>query len=511
MRTGVLMLALALWMASPRVSSAELSFSSVEEVRSAVEAHLAQERFAAATWGVAAASLETGAVLVEHNAGKLLKPASNAKLFSGALALDRLGPEFRFETTLLAEAAPGPDGVLEGDLIVYGRGDPTFSNRFFDGEYGRSLPPLVEVMKRAGIRRVRGRLIGDETYFAGPRQGAGWMWEDLQYYYGAEVSALSFQDNAVDLVVTPGAAEGDPCRIETRPATRFLEFINKTQTAPAGQPQWVEVHRPIGSRVVHVNGRVPLGAGPALEAVAVADPALWMMTQLREAMLLEGIVLEGGVGTRSWLDEGGATDIAKLRELGVHTSRPLREILPKMMKPSQNQYAQLLLLQVGRRLEAGAGRRNTTESLGLAELRRFLSEVGVPPGQERLEEGSGLSRGALVAPAAILKLLVHMDRHPQREVFLDSLPVGGVDGTLRNRFKEPPLKGNVRAKTGTINYVNTLSGYVASAAGERLVFSIMLNAHSPAGGAPSAREDVDTVVRLLAGLAVKTGPAAAGP
>jgi len=511
MRTGVLILMLAAALTRPAAGDGAAGFARVEDLRAAVAAHLGQERFSAATWGVAAVSLDTGETLLDHNAGKLLKPASNAKLFSGALALDRLGPDFRFQTTLYAENPPTPEGVLERDLIVYGRGDPSFSARFHDGVFGQSLPPLVALMKQAGIRRVRGRLVGDETYFAGPRQGSGWTWEDLQRYYGAEVSALTFQDNTVDLVITPGAAEGDPFKIETKPATRFLEFVNRAKTAPAGQPGWVSLHRPVGSRVVYVTGLLPLGGGPVLEAVATPDPALWMMTQLREAILKEGIVVEGVVGTRSWLDDGAPTDTGKLKELGVHSSLPLSEILPQMMKPSQNQYAQLLLLQVGRRVAAEPAPQSSTEAAGLAELRRFLAEVGIPAGQERLEEGSGLSRGALVSPAAILKLLVHMDRHPHREVFLNSLPVGGVDGTLRNRFKEEPLKGNIRAKTGTINHVNTLSGYLASAAGERLAFSIMLNAYSPPAGAPPARQDLDEVARLLASLAVKTNPAPAAP
>lgn len=511
MRTGVLILMLAASLARPEAADKAAGFTQVEEMRAAVRAHLAQERFSAATWGVAAVSLETGETLLSHNDGKLLKPASNAKLFSGALALDRLGPDFRFQTSLHAENAPTPEGVLEGDLVVYGRGDPSFSARFHGGVFGQSLPPLVALMKQAGIRRVRGRLIGDETYFAGPRQGSGWAWEDLQHYYGAEVSALTFQDNTIDLLITPGAAEGDPCKIETKPSTRFLEFVNRAKTVPAGQPGWVSIHRPVGSRVAYLTGRLPVGADPEPEAVATPDPALWMMTQLREAMLKEGIVVEGVVGTRSWLDEGAPSDIGKLKELGVHSSPPLSEILPMMMKPSQNQYAQLLLLQVGRRVAAEAAPQSSTEAMGLAELRRFLAEVGIPAGQERLEEGSGLSRGALVSPAAILKLLVHMDRHPHREVFLNSLPVGGVDGTLRNRFTEEPLKGNVRAKTGTIKYVNTLSGYLATAAGERLAFSIMLNAYSPPAGAPPARQDLDEVARLLASLAVKTSPAPAAP
>jgi serine-type D-Ala-D-Ala carboxypeptidase/endopeptidase (penicillin-binding protein 4) len=461
--------------------------------------HINQPRFAAAAWGIKIVSLETGKTLFEHNAGKLLKPASNAKLFTAALALDRLGPTFRIKTSLYARQRPNAAGLLNGDLIVYGRGDPSLSTRFDDGDFTPPITPLLEALVKAGVKRIQGDLIGDESFFRGPRMGSGWTWDDLQYDYGAEVSALSIQDNVVGLTFHPGQRVGDPCRITAKPATAYLVFSNRTETVAADGKQRIEIYRPLGQNIVHVYGQLSLNDRPDTGTVTVHNPALWLVTILSEAMAQHGIGLSGRLRTIDWRErELSPIDYSSWAELGVVESHPVEELVRQMMKSSQNLYAQLLLLQVATRYRSANPSTQTSEEAGLAELKKFLREAGVSPAEVLLEEGSGLSRGGLVTPNAIVRLLQFMNRHRYAEPFREALPVAGIDGTLRNRLKQPIVAGKVRAKTGTLMYVNTLSGYVSTAAGQPLAFSILLNNYSNAEGKIPTREEIDAIVLMLA-------------
>ena len=457
--------------------------------------HMTQARFAAAMLGIEVGSLENGKTYFEHNARKLLKPASNNKLYTGALALDRLGSEFRIKTSLLAAARPDVEGVLRGDLIVYGRGDPSFSSRFRDGSYDDLLGPLADKLVAAGVKRIEGDLVGDESFFSGPPIGATWTWDDLQTYYGAEVSALTVQDNVVDLVFRPGRV-GAPVRMTTLPAVTPLIFSNRTETVAARTNAGINLYRPIGENVVYVSGRLGTNGSSVPDSVAVHQPARWFLTLLREAMNKRGVKVGGDLRVVNWLDrQVMPLDLKSMLELGSVESPPLGEIVQRMMKPSQNLYAQLLLLQVGRRAETKRNASTNTEDAGLLELQKFLAEAGVRKGEALIEEGSGLSRGALVTPHATATLLRYMDKHRYSGIFRDSLPIAGVDGTLKNRFKNSAAVGNLRAKTGTLRHVNTLSGYVTNRSGERLVFSIMLNNYSAVGG---GRAEVDALGETLA-------------
>jgi D-alanyl-D-alanine carboxypeptidase/D-alanyl-D-alanine-endopeptidase (penicillin-binding protein 4) len=462
--------------------------------------HLHQPKFAAAAWGVKVVALPSEKTLFEHHAGKLLKPASNAKLYTGALALDRLGPDFRIRTSLYARAKPDADGTLQGDLVVYGRGDPCFAARFNDGSYSNALGPLVEALAAAGVRRVTGDLVGDESFFHGPPYGSAWTWDDLQYYYGAGVSALTVEDNVVDLVFRPGARPGEPCRVSTLPATGYLTFVNRTETIeakPKAAPVPIAVYRPVGENVVHLSGQLSADQGRHPDAVAVHDPARWFVTLFQEALSRRGITVEGRLRTLNWLDrEAGPFRPADWVELGFAESRPVSEIVTQMMKPSQNLYAQLLLLQVGKKSLKPGAVEDFTEELGLGAMKEFLARAGVRPGEALLEEGSGLSRGALVTPDATMALLLHMRRHKAVRHFFESLPIAGVDGSLKSRLNSTPAENNVRAKTGSLRHVNTLSGYVETRAGQTLAFCVMLNNY--AGG--SGRAQVDAIAEMLAGV-----------
>ncbi|MEO7298268.1 MAG: D-alanyl-D-alanine carboxypeptidase/D-alanyl-D-alanine-endopeptidase [Verrucomicrobiota bacterium] len=454
-------------------------------------------RFASAMLGVKVESLDAGKIIFEQNADKLLKPASNGKMFTAALALDRLGPTYKIRTSFYSQGKPDASGKLSSDLIVYGRGDPSFSHRFNNDDYGKAVQQIADAVVNAGVKSVQGDLIGDESFFRGSRYGVGWSVDDLQFYYGAEASALTLQENTVDLVFKPGEKIGDPLKILTKPLTTYLTFENRTKTLAQNGKSHLEIYRPVDSNVVYAWGNLPMGSPGQDDSVAVHNAPLWFISTLRDSLEKRGVKISGKLKTANWLDrEVAPVDFSKLTEVAFIESRPMAEIVKNMMKPSQNLYAHLLLLQVGEKTRTPETRRINSDDLGLADLKKFCAEAGIEKGAVLMEEGSGLSRGCLVKPAASVQLLKYMRRHRDAETFYDSLPIAGVDGTLKGRFKGTSAEKNLRAKTGTIRYVNSLSGYVTSKAGEHLVFSIMLNAYNGNDG----RTHVDGITTLLANL-----------
>lgn len=266
--------------------------------------------------------------------------------------------------------------------MVYGRGDPSFAERFNGGSYSNILRPLVDAIAATGIKHIKGDLVGDESYFRGPPFGAQWTWDDLQNYYGAEFSALTVQDNTVDLIIEPGGRVGAPCRVRTLPTTSYLSFSNRTVTMEADTRRQISVYRPVGENIVYLSGWMPLNGTNLTDAVSVHRPALWFVTLLKEALARRGISVSGKARAVNWLDRQVAPiNPGKMVELGAVSSPPLTSILPKMMKPSQNLYAHLLLLQVGARSRAPDTLEQTTEDVGLAEMQSFLDTVGVRRGE----------------------------------------------------------------------------------------------------------------------------------
>jgi serine-type D-Ala-D-Ala carboxypeptidase/endopeptidase (penicillin-binding protein 4) len=487
------------WRAALALHCAAVAGQTAQDTLPALQARLAaamdEPRFAQAQWGVKVVALDSGQTLFERNADKLLKPASNAKLYTAALALDHLGPDYRIKTSFYAAAKPDAEGVIHGDLLVYGRGDPSFSARFDGGDYKKALQPALDALSAAGVKKIDGGIIGDESYFRGAPIGSGWTWDDLQEYYGAPASALTFQDNVIDLVFKPGRAAGDPCEIVTQPETSIVTFSNRTRTGPLekdGRAR-IRLYRPVGESVVYAWGGIPLGSTGKNEAVAVPRPALWFVTMLKDGLAPHGVTVVGGVGEENWLSrEVSPIAWSNLIEVASVSSRPLSEIVKQTLKPSENLYAQLLLLQVGARAGATNG---DTEQAGLAEMQTFLRSAGISHNMAQLEEGSGLSRGCLVTPSSTVRLLTFMTGHRDRNVFVDALPIAGVDGTLRNRFKGTVAAGNLRAKTGSLGGVDTLSGYVTTAGKESLAFSIMLNNYRDE---TDARAAIDALALQLA-------------
>lgn len=497
------------------------SAASLAELQSQLSALMDEPRFAAATWGVKIVSLDSKKTLFEHDAGKLFSPASNCKLYTMALALDQLGGDYRIKTSLYSTARPDKRGTLKGDLIVYGRGDPTINARLNGGDIYRALQPLVSALTNAGVSRITGDLVGDESFITGSPYGSGWAWDDVNYYYGAEISALTINDNTLHVFVQPGGKAGEPCQLSIVPPTSHIVLSNRTQTIAAGGKRDLNFFRPGEQNVIYVTGKMPLGETNFSEEVTMHDPAKLFVTFFKEALRRNGIKVGGKVRTMNWLDRQVLpSDLSKWVELGAVESLPMRHINREVQKPSQNLYTDLMLAHVGALVEqrisdrAKAGdatnRAETvigkisSEDLGVGELEKFLQKIGVKRGDVKFEEGSGLSRNNLVTPNATAVLLEYMSRHAEAESYLNALPVAGVDGSLRNRMKKTRAEKNVHAKTGTLRWANSLSGYVTTASGERLVFTLMLNRYAAPDAEHSARVELDKIAVMLADFSGRT-------
>lgn len=446
-------------------------------------------------------SLDTGRVIYEENAGKLLLPASVMKVFTVAAALDRLSPDFRFKTSVYAPSVADAAGTIRGDLIIYGRGDPSFSASFNSGDYYRAINELAASIVAAGVRRIEGDLVGDESYFSGSPYGFAWGWDVLQWYYGAEVSALSVNDNSLDLFVRPGSKVGDRCVVTTGPPAPLLQIVNRATTGARGSARDLRLYRPIGQDVLEITGALPLGDRGFNGIIAAPKPALSFVYMLRAALAKQGVTITGksrSVDARA--REVTPINLSALTEIASRQSPPFSEIASKALKPSQNLYTELILRTLG--AAASTDPKLSSEEAGALAVRAFLQTAGINPNEVIMADGSGLSRRDLVTPNSVVQLLDFMSRHRYRDAFREALPVAGVDGTLNRRLIGTSAANNLRGKTGTIEGVATLAGYVTAASGERLVFAIFVNNYPDSSTA--RRTVIDDIAILLASFTGRT-------
>jgi D-alanyl-D-alanine carboxypeptidase/D-alanyl-D-alanine-endopeptidase (penicillin-binding protein 4) len=465
--------------------------------------------------GIKVVSLDTGRVLFEGNANKLLRPASNMKLFTVAAALDRLTPDYHFVTSVYAKEKPDQGGTIKGDLIVYGRGDPSIAARFNNGDYFKAIDDLASRIAAAGVKHVEGDLVGDETYFTGAQYGSGWEWEDLQWSYGAEVSALTVNDNALDLFIKPGPSVGATALVTTGPPDPLLTIVNRVTTGPSGSRRNLTVHRGLGENTLEVSGSIPLDDRGYTSGIGISHPALLFVHLLRAALAQHGVTITGKSRTEGAVNQSlltaGATftsegsqhdDPAEFSvkvEIANMQSPPLSVVAAQTLKPSQNLYTELILRTLGKVAKPAATSSSaprTDEGLGVEVVKAFLKEAGLNPTALVLSDGSGLSRNDMVTADATVRLLTYMSKHKYANVLREALPIAGVDGTLRNRFRGTVAENNVRAKTGSLSSAASLSGYVTTAAGENLVFSIMVNNY-PSDAEPRT-VCIDPIAVLLA-------------
>lgn len=494
---------------------------SIAALASRIQKHIAQPRFSAAQWGIKIVSLDTGRIVFAHNADKYFIPASNTKLYTGALALDTFAPDRRILTTLYATAPIDPAGVIQGDLVLYGQGDPTLGAAEETHAVQHPFDGWAAQLAKKGLKQVRGNLIIDNRYYATQPIGSGWGAGDLQWRYGAEVSALTLNENTFTLTVKPAPVTDQPCEITvdapwiTNSAAGAVsspvKIINRTFTTAVGAGG-IGLYRKPGSDTLYVFGSLAPNDAPQQSALALPNPAETIGRALRAALEKSHISVNGKLRIVHWLDPELPSIPDHSILLTQLASPPLAELLQQAFKRSQNLYAQAIWLQIGRRTAeitamdacAKEGLPCTTEQWGTYALNNFLPQAGIAPNQIQMREGSGLSRKNLATPTATVALLKYMSRHPAAQVFKDALPIAGVDGTLDDRMQGTAAQNNARAKTGTMQYTYTLSGYVRTAAQEHLAFSIMLNNYAPpkadpnAPPIPSPTDDIDAIVIQLA-------------
>ena len=482
--------------------------SDTSELARRINSVIDESGFAAARWGISAVSMSSGTTLYQRDADKLFTPASNMKIYTTGVALDLLGADYRWRTSVYAKAQPEPNGTIQGDLILYGRGAPDLVSRSKDSNQG-SLVKLADDLYGRGIRRVEGNVIGDESYFRGDSVGDGWQWTDMQWYFGAEASALSVNENQIDVNLVPSSKTGEPPVVRTSDADSYVNVENGMVTSERGERTTIGLHRGLSDNNIQVWGEFAPGSKGFGARLSVHNPALWAAKMFLDALRTRGIVITGQAQARdSRHPRSQRFDPSQAVELAIITSQPLSEIARKTNKESNNLYAELILRTLGR--ERGEmlgqpekiGRERGDDETGLAVIRLWLTRAGISTERIALHDGCGLSRLDLVTPEATVQLLLSLSKTASSQIFRQSLPVAGRDGTLEGRLKS--VSDRVSAKTGSLTYVNSLSGYVTTADGEQIAFSILCNDQVSRGNATLLIDEITALLASFPHLPAKT-------
>jgi D-alanyl-D-alanine carboxypeptidase/D-alanyl-D-alanine-endopeptidase (penicillin-binding protein 4) len=455
-----------------------------------------------AFWGIRIVDLASGKTLYEANPDHFFVPASNAKLFTTAMALTRLGPDFTFRTRVAADGPLDAEGRIHGALRLVGGGDPNLSARAVPYRLGpvtgnplAAIEDLADQVAARGVRRIEGDVVGDDTWYVWEPYAAGWSIDDPRSDDGAPISALTLNDNTLTLNIRPGAAVGSAALLSLNPPVEYYLLENRVRTVAAGGDRRVHMERIPGSGEVRLWGTLPLRDHEQGLLLGIEDPALYAATALRQTLEERGIAVAGSVRARHlYPDQAMEPAPAPAEdpglELASRTSAPLLEDLRITDKVSQNLHAELALRAVGR-ARRGIGSFEAARE----EEKAFLAEAGIETGAYNLLDGSGLSRLDLVTPAAVVKLLRYMYDSPQRANWISLLPVGGQDGTLATRLGDGAAAGHIHAKTGSLSHVSALSGYAEKPGGQWVAFSILVNNYN--GSAAEVRAIMDGICSLI--------------
>lgn len=413
--------------------------------------------FVNARWGVMAVSLKDGRIVCGRDERKLFNPASIQKTLTSIVALDKFGAAYRWKTSVYA-AKEIEDGTINGDLTLYGRGAPDFD--------GAALENLASQLQAKGLKRITGNVIGDESYFKGDNLGDGWTWNDVQWYYGAEASALSFNDNELDVYME----NGKPIA-----SSDYLQIENDLQPKQADKTEAYGIKRGLADNQIYIWGNGEKASG----RMSVSNPARWTAKIFKDALQKKGIVVEGDVKSVNWQSKE-KLNVEQNVELASIESKTLAEIVRRMNKNSVNIYAELILRSLGRQFgeTAIAETKQMQEvrgddSAGTSVVKKFLRENKVLTDDIQIHDGSGLSRLDFVTPEAFARALIYAAQSKFADVFTNSLPIAGTDGTLGGRLGK--VKGKIYAKTGSISFVNSLAGYALTNENEVLAFAIISN------------------------------------
>jgi len=425
-------------------------------------------------WALLVIDAQTGEPLFEKNADGYFVPASNMKLFTTALALAKLGPDYKFYTTLETRGTISPDGKLSGDVVLVGRGDPNLSNRKFpyelkeefDGPPERALAELADALIARGVKEISGDVIGDDSYFPRERYPNGWEIDDMVWEYGAAISAIAVDDNTVAATLTPGERPGDPVQAVVAPLTPDFALQNDVTTSAAAMKSDLTLTREPGANLVVVRGTLPAKSTPRKLVLAIEEPAQHAASLLAAFLAERGVKIDGKIRAVHVPD----TDTTPRTILAEHASVPLGDSVKLVNKISQNLHTEMLLRTAARQ----NGLWSTPEEM-LKTPQDFYAAAGIAPDDVIQTDGSGLSRHDLVTPRAIVTLLKYAQGQTWFTPYYASLPVAGIDGSLLERMKGTAAAGRIHAKTGSVEHVRTLSGFAETPSGRRLIFSFLSN------------------------------------
>lgn len=434
----------------------------VADLQEALDSILADSRLGGAQASVVVRSGDSGEVLYEKEPSTLLIPASNNKLYTSAAALEVLGEDYVFETSVLANKMPRA-GIIHGDLYLRGTGDPTMLAEDYE--------KLAKQLADKGVKVITGKLIADDTFFDNRHLGYNWGWDSNPYYYQPEISALTvaanknYDTSALTVEVQP-RAPGERASIVTNPATDYVTFQNETTTGPADAASTISIERKLGINTIVVKGTIPSGSGPIRVVSTVTDPTGYAASIFVQALKKHGILIRGQIERQK--------TPADAQQLAVH-SVSLSQILPQFMKLSNNGIAEILVKSMGKKDSEQGNWQN-----GLERQAQALRAMGLALERVQFIDGSGLSNVNFTSAQNTSDLLMAVQDRPWFEAWYASLPIAGnsdplTGGTLRSRMKGTSAENNVRAKTGSLDSVSALSGYVTSKDGETLIFSIMEN------------------------------------
>jgi serine-type D-Ala-D-Ala carboxypeptidase/endopeptidase (penicillin-binding protein 4) len=477
-------------------------------IKAAIDKAIGDAKLDNARLGVSVVSLD-GEVVYERNARDLFTPASNMKVYTTAVALDLLGADYRWRTSVYTDKQPDSSGTVNGDLVLYGRGAPDLVSKSQD-EVDVSLSRLAADLYARGIRRVKGNVVGDDSYFRGNALGDGWQWNDIQWYFGAEASALSVNENEIDVNVFPAKSAGEKATVSTNAGVNYVEIDNRLALASPSSRPTIGLYRGLSDNKIAVWGELPSSSKGFGARLAVHNPALWAANLFADALKAQGIGLEGKTYARdSRMPPSQRFDPGKAVELANVSSRPLSEIAKRTNKYSNNLFAELILRTLGR--ERGAmleipeppGRERGDDEAGVALIRLWMARAGIPTAGLAIHDGSGLSRLNLVTPESTVRLLIAISKTASRETFIQTLPIAGEDGTLAGRLRN--VGNRLRAKTGSLTYDNSLSGYATGPDARVLAFSILCNDHLATGGSLRLIDAIATAITAETPVRAKTG------
>ena len=428
---------------------------------------LAQKSLRTAHIGISIVSLrEPNSPLFSFNGDHTLIPASCMKLATSAAVLDYLGPDYTFETKVYAKGNMNGNGALHGDLVIYGVGDPSMSDRYPPHKVTAALEHLADQITKSGIKHIDGNIIGDGTYFDKQEIGEGWAHTYLYDWYAAKVTALALNDNCINFKAIAGKKIGDPAQIVFDPLTNYVKLINQTKTGLRRSRYTIDYRREAGSNDIHIFGSIPVGQSSGFSWVSIDDPLEYAPYVFKEILQAKGVTVTGHAVPLRQPRTSAVT--ADAREVAKYISPPLRELLKAVNKNSQNLYAELLLKTLGK-VKYGEG----SYEKGLKAVHDFMEKAGMDLiGYEQFD-GCGLSPYNQISPHQLVGILEFMNRHKYSQTFYDSLSIPGKDGSLRARFYD--LTHVMRGKTGGIKNVRTLTAYLTTKSGEPLALSIMSN------------------------------------